>query len=132
MSSKLNLKDFNAVLQEHSDDIAEIARAARELILAVFPEVHEVVWLRQGNAGYGVGPKKMSEHFCYISPAKAHVTFGFYYGTDLEDPHQLLEGIGDNFRHVKLKRMADVEGSELRKLVQAAVKERKKAVEERS
>jgi hypothetical protein len=32
------------------------------------PGVTEVPWVAQKSAGYGVGPKKMSEHFCYIAP----------------------------------------------------------------
>jgi hypothetical protein len=34
---------------------------------------------------------------------KNHVTFGFHYGTSLDDPERLLEGTGKNLRHVKLR-----------------------------
>ena len=52
----------------------------------VMPGITEVPWAQQKTVGYGVGPKKMSEHFCYIAPAKKHVNLGFMYGADLPDP----------------------------------------------
>ncbi len=45
-------------------------------------------------AGYGIGPKKMSEHFCYIALNEDYVNFGFNQGADLPDPKGLLEGSG--------------------------------------
>lgn len=132
MSSKQRVQvdeeGFKTILKDHTNDIAQIAWAARELLLSVYPELHEVVWGRQGIAGYGLGPKKMTEHFCYISPAKAHVTFGFNYGSELEDPQSILEGAGIKFRHVKLNTLKDVQQPQLRALIQAAVKERKKGL----
>lgn len=79
-----------------------MAVAVRQLIHQVLPQVVEVSWLRQGITGFGTGPKKNTEHFCWIMPAKAHVTLGFNYGAELPDPTGLLEGTGKLFRHVKL------------------------------
>ena len=41
--------------------------AADELIRRVDPEVVRVVWPHQRTAGYGVGPRKMSEHYAYLA-----------------------------------------------------------------
>jgi hypothetical protein len=40
----------------------------------------------------GVGPKKISEHFCYVAVHKDHVNFGFNCGAELSDPEGLLRG----------------------------------------
>ena len=53
---------------------------------------------------------------------KNHVTFGFHFGTSLEDPERLLEGTGKNIRHVKLRELADLQHKGLRELVQAAAR----------
>ncbi|MCZ6776051.1 MAG: DUF1801 domain-containing protein [Ignavibacteria bacterium] len=45
---------------------------------------------------------------CYISAGKRHVTFGFYRGARLKDPKGLLEGIGKELRHVKIRRKRDI------------------------
>jgi hypothetical protein len=124
MPARTDAKAFDAILAGRSPEIAEVARAARSLVLDVLPEAYEVVWAQQKNAGYGTGPKKQTEHFCWISPAAAHVTFGFNYGAELADPKQLLEGTGKLFRHVKLASRGDVDRAALRALVRAATKHR--------
>ena len=126
MAAKNNLDGdgFEAVIAPNSDSIKAIARAARALVIELLPAVHEVVWRQQRNVGYGTGPKKQTEHFCWISPASKHVTFGFNYGAELSDPKGLLDGTGKLFRHVKLASIDDVKQPALRALVKAATKHR--------
>lgn len=111
---------FEDVIASLSPEIQEISRAARALLADVMPGITEVPWARQKIAGYGVGPKKMSEHFCYIAPYKNYVNFGFFYGADLPDPRGLLEGSGTLLRHIKLRSKADVEKPAVRTLVEQA------------
>ncbi len=115
---------FRDVLTGYSPEVTAIALAARSLVLSLLPEVYEVVWPIQRNIGYGTGPKKQTEHFAWIAPASAHVTFGFNYGAELPDPARLLEGNGKKFRHVKLTSLADVDQPAVRALVKAAIKHR--------
>ena len=115
---------FRAVLAGYSPEVTAIALAARSLVLSLLPEVYEVVWPIQRNIGYGTGPKKQTEHFCWIAPAAAHVTFGFNYGAELPDPSRLLEGTGKKFRHVKLATLGDVDRPAVRTLVKAAIRHR--------
>ena len=124
MPSRTDAKGFAKVLEGRPPEIAKIAKQARALVLEILPESYEVVWTVQKNVGYGTGPKKQTEHFCWISPASKHVTFGFNYGAELPDPAGLLEGTGAKFRHVKLVSAADVARPELRALVTAATKHR--------
>jgi hypothetical protein len=117
-------EDFDKVLMSFSSEIQGIAQEARSLIYEILPEVVEVVWERQKTAGYGTGPKKMSEHFCWIAPYKKHVVLGFNYGSELPDPHHILEGTGKLFRHVKLSKIDDVRKSSIRNLIKAATTHR--------
>ena len=75
-------------------------------------------------ASYGVGPKKKSEHFCYISAQKDDVNLGFYYGAELPDPEQLLQGTGKLLRHVKIREPKAIRSRALRQLLKAATKHR--------
>jgi hypothetical protein len=112
------------LVKRFSPDIADIASRARLLVFSVLPEAYEIVWTRQKTVGYGTGPKKMTEHFCWIAPATQHVTLGFNYGAELPDPAGLLEGTGKLFRHVKLASAADADSAALRRLLVAATKHR--------
>jgi hypothetical protein len=102
----------------------ELAYQLRKLVVAVMPDVVEVPWPRMRMASYGVGPKKKSEHFCYISAQKADVNLGFYYGAELPDPEGLLQGTGKLLRHVKIREPKAIRSQALRRLLEAASKHR--------
>lgn len=117
-----DLGTFESIIQNTAAEIREIAQELRLLIADVLPGVTEVAWEKQRIIGYGVGPKKMSEHFCYIAPQKNHVNLGFYYGADLDDPFRLLEGTGKKLRHIKIHSKAEIAKPELLQLLQQASK----------
>ena len=119
---------FKDALARTNPQAKQLAAALRKLISDIYPKVVEVPWPRQQVIGYGIGPKKMTEHFCYIAPYGGHVNLGFNYGLALPDPDQLLEGTGKTFRHVKIRKSEDVEQPALRTLIRAAVRERERAL----
>ena len=119
---------YEEAISGSSRQVKEIAERLRALIIEVYPEVVEVAWPKQKIVGYGVGPKKMSEHFCYIGAFKKHVNLGFYYGADLPDPQGLLEGTGKNLRHIKVKNGEEVDQPALRDILHASLDERKEAL----
>ncbi|MEM7032425.1 MAG: DUF1801 domain-containing protein [Chloroflexota bacterium] len=111
---------FEEVVAAASPKVQEIAYAARALLADVMPGITEVPWARQKIAGYGVGPKKMSEHFCYIAPFKSRVNLGFFYGADLDDPEGLLEGAGKALRHIKIATLDELHNPAIRALIEQA------------
>ena len=104
------------------------ADAARALIRRLHPEVVEVVWPHQGTVGWGIGPRKMSEHYAYLAVHPKHVNLGFYRGASLPDPGGVLEGSGVNMRHVRITDPADLKRPELAALLRAARAEREAAL----
>lgn len=106
----------------------ELARRVRDLIADVYPAVVEVPWPKQQITGYGVGPKKMTEHFCYIAAFRDRINLGFNYGANLPDPEGLLEGTGKLFRHVKIASVEETERPAIRQLLERAVQERETAL----
>ena len=113
---------FDDITAGKTPEVTEIATALRELLADVMPGIVEVCWPNQQIAGYGIGPKKMSEHFCYIAPLKAHVNLGFMYGADLDDPNGLMEGTGKALRHIKIRSLDQTNDPDIRKLIEAASK----------
>jgi hypothetical protein len=111
---------FEEILARFDPHVRKLAVGARSLIEAAYPEVVEVPWPRQNVVGYGVGPKKMSEHFCYIALHKDHINLGFNQGAELPDPTGLLEGPGKTLRHTKIAEPDKLEQPALRTLLEAA------------
>jgi hypothetical protein len=111
---------FNEILAGSDPRVRDLATRTRALIRDVVPDVVEVPWPRQRVVGYGVGPKKMSEHFCHITFHKNHVNLGFNYGSELPDPEGLLQGSGKLLRHAKITAPEDLSNPAVRQLVEVA------------
>ena len=116
---------FDEMVVSFSAEVKEVAQQLRALVDDVYPDTVEVVWGKQRSAGYGVGPKKMSEHFCYIAPQTKYVNLGFFHGALLADPNGLLEGTGKALRHVKVHELTAANEPGLRDLLVQSVAERK-------
>jgi hypothetical protein len=58
--------------------------------------------------------------FAYVGVFKAHVNVGFFYGAELDDPANLLEGTGKRMRHVKIRADEEVKSQTLESLIASA------------
>lgn len=80
MSSTTVENGFDTIVSKVDSSVRDLAVKNRELIREVYQKGAEVPWLNQNVIGYGVGPKKMSEHFCYIAVHHDHINLGFNCG----------------------------------------------------
>jgi len=112
--------NFEDAVAKAGDHARKLAYQLRKLVIKVMPDVVEVPWPRMRMASYGVGPKKNSDHFCYISAQKEDVNLGFYYGAELPDPDGLLKGTGKRLRHVKIREAKALRNPALRRLLKVA------------
>jgi Domain of unknown function (DU1801) len=114
---------FEELLGGLSPELAALVRAADDVVHRTDPSVVRVVWPHQQTVGYGVGPKKMSEHYAYLAVHPRHVNLGCNYGAHLDDGG-LLEGTGQNMRKMTVRTVADLDDPRLVPLLQAARRER--------
>ena len=113
-----------------SDDGRVTAEAIRALVRRLDPDVVEVPWPHQGTVGWGIGPKKMSEHYAYLAVHAEHVNLGFFRGASLPDPAGLLGGSGKQMRHLQLRSAEGVDQPGIAELLLAARAERAEALRE--
>src|SRR5213593_3328263 len=99
-------------------DIQAIALQARRLVLSVMPGAIELAENGNTMVHFGTG-RKMADEVFYVSAHRSHVNVGLF-GADLPDPKGLMEGTGKRLRHVKLKKVEDVDDPALRKLLETA------------
>ncbi len=107
-------KRKNPYIHDDHPALREVVRALRSRVKKLVPSTKQTV-----NA-WGIPTFEAPDPFCFYLVGKNHVTFGFHYGTSLEDPEGLLEGTGKNLRHVKLRGLEDLEQKGLKNLVLAA------------
>lgn len=115
---------FETILATADPAVQALARQSRDLIRAVYPAAVEVPWPRQRVVGYGVGPRKQTQHFCYLALHRDHLNLGFNHGVALPDPDRLLRGPGKRLRHTPITTPADLARPALRTLLAAACQDR--------
>jgi hypothetical protein len=117
---------FDDILAAARPGLRPVCKALKALIASLHKDRVEVVWPRHRIASFGVGPKKMTEHYAYIAVQGAHVNLGFYHGASLSDPAGILEGTGKKLRHVKLRSVADAKRPAIAALLREAIEDRKR------
>jgi hypothetical protein len=111
---------FRELLAASSPAVQAITEALDALVRRVDPHVVQVVWTHQRTVGYGVGPKKSSEHYCYLAVYDRHVNLGFNEGAALDDPEHVLGGSGAKFRSLKVTEPAQADDPPLADLLRQA------------
>lgn len=117
-----NFKDILAVA---SPELRPACGSLRSLVSALHPGFLEVVWPKHKIASFGVGPKKMTQHYAYISVQSSHVNLGFYHGASLSDPANLLKGTGKALRHIKIHDASSTRDPQVVNLLRQAIAERR-------
>ncbi|HEU5057764.1 MAG TPA: DUF1801 domain-containing protein [Kofleriaceae bacterium] len=85
---------------------AEAAQRLRDVVRSAAPSLVESI--KWGQPVYeDNGP------VCYFRSSADHITFGFWRGTELDDPDMRLEGDGDRMKHVKIHSADEVTGEAL-------------------
>ncbi len=59
--------------------------------------------------------------FLYLKSAKSYVTVGFFDFHKIDDPGNLLEGTGNNMRHIKVRNQNDIDEVLLKRWVKMLV-----------
>jgi hypothetical protein len=109
-----NAKKKSPYLKDDNPALQKVVRGLRSLVKAAVPGTKITL------NSWGIPTFEAKNPFCFYMVGKNHVTFGFHYGTSLDDPERLLEGTGKNLRHVKMRTVEDLEKKGLKELVLAA------------
>jgi len=109
-------EEVDQLIEKLPDDITNITAALRKIILDSSPKlIEEYKWSMPNYSYNGL--------VCYIQPAKNHVNLGFFKGTELQDkdPNKLLQGTAKMMRHIKIKKMEEIQPDAFTILIQEAV-----------
>ena len=117
---------FGDLVAKAEPALRTICWSLRRTIASLHKDFHEVIWSRQRIASYGIGPKKMSEHYAYIALHSKHVNLGFYRGATLKNRAELLEGSGKKLRHVKIHDGASARNPAIAALLREAIAEQRR------
>lgn len=97
------LKEVDQYIASLPEDIKEITETLRNIILDTSPELQEEYkWSMPNYSYHGLA--------CYLQASKKHVNLGFQKGIQLQelDKHSLLNGTGKTMRHIRVKKLEEV------------------------
>jgi hypothetical protein len=115
---------FEDIVATASPALRPVCRSLRREIAALNKNYIATIWCKQRIASFGVGPKKMSEHYAYIAVHDTHVNVGFYHGAALTDRAGLLKGTGKRLRHISFRDISSTRKSAVVSLLRQAIADR--------
>lgn len=112
---------IDAILSQYEEAVQTLGWEVRDFLLLNLKGIEETPDAAAKIIGYGYGPgyKNM---ICTIIPSKKGIKLGFYKGSELPDPENLLTGTGKVHRHVVIDSPKDLKKGALKELVKAAHK----------
>jgi hypothetical protein len=109
-------------LSAYDKPVVALALALRKKVLTAAPLATETIYDAYSAVAIGYSfTGRLKEGFCHIAVYSQHVNLGFDWGTELPDPHKLLEGAGKRTRHVTLRNLSDVKDPRLEPLLRVAI-----------
>jgi len=119
MPTMRSYASFAAYLADQPPKSRGVIRALRAFVRATEPELVEAV--KWGNGCWLAG----REPVAYVYVDDGFVQFGFVMGTKLRDPSHLLEGNGRFVRHVKVRKVSEIDRRALGALLHQAAQMRR-------
>jgi len=107
---------FDLYLADQAPKNRTVIRALRKFVKRVTPDLTESV--KWGNGCWLNGKAPVA----YVYSDTDHVQFGFFHGSALDDPKELLQGKGQYVRHVKVRKTADIDERPLGALLRQAAR----------
>ena len=101
--SKEQTKDLLTFLKPFGHDIIELVMWLREFVWDHYPMANELIYDNYNAVAFGWSPTdKVGHTFCSIAVGRTshNVHFGFYWGSELSDPDNILLGQGNQYRYI--------------------------------
>ena len=108
-------QEVTAMIEGLDSPKKEICAQLRMMISREFPDITEK-W-RWSRPVYATA----DGHICYMVANKNDVNFGFDDGVKLDDPKGLLQGTGAHMRHIKIRKLEELDLDYYQALVAQAI-----------
>jgi hypothetical protein len=108
-------------LQPYDPAIQKLALKLRSLVLEELAPCYENIYDAYNAVAIGYGTsERLSDGIFHIAVYAKGVNLGFNHGATLDDPLQILEGKGNQIRHIKIRTPDDLARPEIRDYVRRA------------
>jgi len=111
-------------LHRYAPAIQSLALGVRTVVHQELAPCHEYIFEMRSKVVllYGATEHVIVDGICQIGVFARHVTLAFPRGADLHDPAGILEGSGKGMRHIRVKKLSDLDRPEIRAFLRQARK----------
>ena len=109
------------ILMKYDESISSLGLHLRKFLLSQLDGCSEMPDISANMIAYGYGTGYI-DMICTIIPSKKGIKLGFYKGSELPDPENLLTGSGKVHRYVEIKSEKDIRSRAIRQLMKEAIK----------
>jgi hypothetical protein len=120
---KENRKNLLKFLKPFDKEINEIVFWLREFIWELYPDSNELIYDNYNALAVGWSPTDRVGHtFCSIAVGRTskNIHFGFYWGSEIQDPEKKLIGQGNQYRYLLVKSISEFPKTYIKKLLKEA------------
>jgi len=121
--SKDQKKDLLKCLKPFGNEIIDLVMWLRDFGWDLCPQANELIYDNYNAVAFGWSPTdKVGHTICSIAVGRSskNVHFGFYWGSELSDPDNILLGKGNQYRYILVTKKQDFPKAYIKKLVTEA------------
>ena len=115
--------DLIKFLRPYDRQVQELALRLRAFVLEEMAPCYENIYDAYSAVAIGYGTSdRLRDGIFHIAVYSKHVNLGFNEGATLADPKNILQGHGNQIRHLTIKSVDDIKRPELRAYIRRAKK----------
>jgi hypothetical protein len=121
--SKEQTKDLLKFLKPFSSEIQNTVLRLRGFVWDIYPQTNELIYDNYNALAFGWSPTdKVGHTFCSIAIGRSskNIHFGFYWGSEINDPDKILIGQGNQYRYILVDSFETFPKAYIRKLITEA------------
>ncbi|HEX3280750.1 MAG TPA: DUF1801 domain-containing protein [Pyrinomonadaceae bacterium] len=116
-------KELVKFLKPYDSAIQELALRLRDLVLKEMAPCHENIYDAYSAVAIGYGwSERMKDGVFHVAVYTNHVNLGFNFGASLPDPLGILDGKGNQIRHISISDTDALERPEIRSYIRRALR----------
>jgi hypothetical protein len=121
--AKEDTADLVKFLEPFPESIRETALWMRDFVWDLYPKANELIYDNYNALAIGWSPtEKMGHIFCSVAAYRSgkNLHFGFYWGSQINDPKKMLLGEGNQYRYLLITKKEDLPKTYVKQLLKEA------------
>jgi hypothetical protein len=121
--SKEQTQDLLRFLKPFSSEIQKTVLRLREFVWDMYPQTNELIYDNYNALAFGWSPTdKVGHTFCSVAIGRSskNIHFGFYWGSEINDPNKILRGQGNQYRYILVDHFETFPRTYIKKLIAEA------------